>query len=816
MIKNYLKIAFRSLWRSKAHSFINVFGLTLGITCCVLIVLFVCDEWTFDTFHSKAKQIYRVYAREDWGENQQFFNTVTPFPMGPALKDNFPEVVSHVRINNIGTLVKVGANQFSEQVMIGGQGFFDMFDFKLLQGDRTTVMLSQSAVILTERLAKKYFGNTNPIDKVISMQLGESVEDFFVKAVAANIPTNSSIQFDILISDLNYPKLYSEGALTSAWFNINPETYVLLKEGTNAAALERKFPSVFKTILGEEEFTRSKYAPGLQPLTSVHLDTSYPIGIAPVSNPRYAYILAAIAALILFAACINFVTLSVGRSLNRAKEVGVRKVVGAARPQLILQFIGEALIITSISVIIAIGLGMVALPLFNDLSGKQLTFPLDGFMASVVFSLLIIIGLIAGSYPAFVLSGFRPINILKGAVPFGSSKQAIRKALVGVQVLLSIFLVSSTLVMRGQLQFLQRKDLGFNKEQLAVIQLNVPQGGRMTERVMKGFEKAQQFKTELTKFSGIAAVGISSHDFGHGNWASLGYEDDKGVYRTFYQNTVDEQYIPALKMKIVQGRNFSNEVSSDSRTAIIVNESFAKEMGWTEAIGKKIPRASFEEFEVIGVVKDFNYQSLYTKVSPVALSMNPMIIAKAQNINIDNDPLPKLIVRLRPEDMANTLDDMKKAWHRITGGEEFAFTFVDQALAAQYRNDQNLGKIVSIAALLAIVIGGLGLYSLASLAMKGRIKEISIRKVFGATEQSLLMLLSKDYVLMILTCLVLSTPLTAYLMQNWLSTFEYRIVIGWQVFVWTGGISLLIAFLAIGYQTICVARAQPANTLKYE
>lgn len=816
MLQNYLKIAFRSLWRSKAHSLINVLGLGLGIVCCILITLFVNDELTFDKFHKKADRIHRVYARENYGENQEFFYTVTPFPMGPALKENLPEVESQVRINKIGTQVKVGENLFNETVTIGGQDLFNVFDFEILKGEGQGSLNNQSDVVISDVLAKKYFGDTDPINKTISIQLGETFDDFTVAAVT-KIPTNSSIQFYLLISDLNYPKLYSAQLLTSVWFDITPETYVLLREDVDPKTVTNKFPSLFKTLLGEEDFKNSHYEAGLQPLTTIHLDTRYPVGIAAVNNPKYAYILAAIALLILFVACINFVTLSVGRSLKRAKEVGIRKVVGAARTQLIVQFVGEAIIVTLISMTIGLILAAIGLPLFNNLAGKQLVLPFNLFMVEVVGALLLIIGLIAGSYPAFMLSGFQPISILKGSIQLGSSKQGLRKILVGVQLMFSIFLISSTLIMRDQLSFLQNKNLGFSKEQLAVIPLNVPRGGRMPERVGKGFEIAEQFKLELAKFPQVASTCASSHDFANGNWVNVGFTDDKGTYRNFNLNSIDDDYLTTLKMDLVSGRNFSDENPADKRRSVIVNESFAKEYGWTDAIGKKIPGKNFGDHEIIGVVKDFHYASLYTKVAPLVLVEEPSIILKGiENINVDNSPIPKLLVRLKPGNVATTLEQIKTVWDKITGGEEFNFTFVDQALAEQYRSDQNLGKIVSIATVLAAIIASLGLYGLASLALQSRTKEVSIRKVMGATENSLLLLLTKEYIVLIIICLLISVPATWYLMTNWLSSFEYRIEVGMSVFILAGGISLIIALATISFQTLKTVWSNPVKSLNYE
>lgn len=814
MIKNYLKIAFRALLRNKVHSAINVLGLSLGIACCVLIALFVRDELTFDTFHTKADRIYRVFVKEDWGENQQFFNTTTPMPMGPALKDNLPDIEGFVRLVRINTMVKVGERQFSEGVMVADRSVLSVFDFDLMQGERAVALSDQHHAIITKSIAEKYFGQADPMGQALSIQVGESFEEFTVAGVSI-IPTNSSIQFNILIPDHNYTKIFSERQLNSGWFNIYPSTYVLLREGVTATQVESKFPDLFRKLLGDEDYQQSKYSPGLQPLTSIHLDTSYPVGDAPVSDVRYSYILSGIAALILCVACINFVTLSVGKSLKRAREVGIRKVVGAERRQLIAQFIGEAILITGFALVVGVFLSVVSLPVFNTLSGKQLVFSWNGFLGVLVLTLLAIIGLLAGSYPAIVLSSFKPVAVLKGSLQTGSHKHRVRQLLVGVQLVLSIFLISSTLIMQQQLSFLQNKNLGFNKEQLVVIQLNVPRVGRLTERVTKGFEMAEQYKAELSKVPGVISACASAHDFGDGAWTAIGYTDDQGTYRNFTMNVVDDEYLSVMKMQLVAGRSFTESIAD--RKAILVNEAFAKEYGWTEVSGKRIPGKNFGDHEVIGIVKDFNFTSLYTPVTPLILVQDAAIIlAGSENINFENNPIPKLFVRLAPENVQATLNQVKSVWDRLSHSEEFDFTFVDQALDAQYRSDQNLGKIVSLATVLAVIIGSLGLYALASLAMQSRTKEISIRKVLGATEQSLLMLLSRDYVVMIFISLILSVPITWYGMNQWLQNFQYRIEVGWTVFALAGGLSLMVALVTISYQALKTAWTQPADTLKYE
>jgi putative ABC transport system permease protein len=515
-------------------------------------------------------------------------------------------------------------------------------------------------------------------------------------------------------------------------------------------------------------------------------------------------------------ACINFVTLSIGRSIKRAKEVGVRKVAGAQRRELVVQFIGEAIIITCVALILGVLLAWSSMPVFNDLAGKQLVFSFDGFMIGVLTGLIGIIGLIAGSYPAFILSSFRPVTVLKGAMQTGYNKQRLRKVLVGVQLTLSVFLISSTLLMKEQLQYLQSRNLGFDREQLAVMQLNV-RGGRLSERVVAGLEKAMQFKSELTRIPQVAAVTVSSHDFGHGDWLNIGYTDDEGTYRTFFYNTIDADFLPVMKMELASGRNFSDDNPSDRKRSIIVNEAFVKEYGWKDALGKRIPGKKFEDHEIIGVVKDFNFSSLYTKVEPVVMALDPKVVFSGiENIGVNNTPIPKLFVKLKPGNASATLEEIKNVWNKLTGGEEFIFSFVDDAIDSQYRNDRNLGKIVSIATLIAMIIGSLGLYGLASLAMQNRTKEISIRKVLGATENSLLLLLSREYIYLVLASLVVSIPVTIYLMTGWLSTFEYHVSIGPGLFLIAGGISLAIALLTISYQAIRTAWSQPAQTLKYE
>ncbi|MGI9543551.1 MAG: ABC transporter permease [Cyclobacteriaceae bacterium] len=817
MLKNYFKVAVRLLWRDKLHTLINICGLGLAIACFILIASFVHHEWSYDTFHSKSDRIYRAFVKEDYGENEVFFNTVTPFALGPALKDNFAEVEAEVRLTPLASIVKIDEDQFSDPVLIVGQKFLEVFDFQATAGDSDKALQGQNNVLITKEMAIKYFGSQDPINRVISIRIGGDFEDFAVKAVIENVPRHSSIQFGLLISELNLTKLYSDQVLTSAWFNVLPETYILLEEGSNQEQLEGKFPSLFRSILGEETYANSNYTVGLQSLTSIHLDTSYPAGIAVVSNPRYSYILSAIAILVLIVACINFVTLAIGRSLKRTKEVGIRKVAGAKRTQLIFQFIGEAVIVAALSLILGLILAFMFLPTFNDLSGTELDLPFNAFFIVVVFIMIGLIGLVSGSYPAYFLSAFKPVSILKGSKLIGNNKQTLRKVLVGLQLAISIFLISSTLVMQRQLRHLQNKDLGYNKEQLAVIPLSVSGAGGLADLIRSGFTQAEQIKNELQRFPGVASSSAASHDFGTGDWTYIGYTDEEGTYRNFYLNVVDDDYIPSIELRLHSGRNFSDENPSDARQSIIVNQAFAKEYGWGNPIGQHIPGKGFDTHEVIGVVDDFNYASLYTEVAPMVMVLDPMIIFNGmENIDISTSAVPKLLVRLKAENLGNVVSQIKEVWDKITGGEEFLLTFVDQTLAAQYRSDQNLGRIVNIATILAIVLGSLGLYALASLAMQNRTKEIGIRRVLGATERTLLIYLSKDYALLVMASSLISIPITWYLMQTWLANFAHRVNITIEIFLIAGAIALMIALFAISYHIIKTVFRNPVRALRYE
>ena len=813
MIKHQIVIAIRALWNHKIHSLINVAGLAMAVAVTTLAALFVHDEWTFDQFHSKADRIFRVWVKEDWGENRKYFNVATPFAMGPALTENFAEVERQVRIHKMGTQVKAGDRQFTETLTIAGRDFFDVFDFEVISGTRNALQTADG-IVLTAFVAQKYFGNADPIGRPLSVELGEGFAEFTVKAVVKNLPANSSVRFYLLISDLNYPKLMSQQAMTPGWFNVTPETYVLLRPGVVAPDLQQRFPKVFRTLIGEEDFERSHYEVGLQPLTDIHLNTSFPAELAKVSDPRYSYILGGVALLVLAVACINFVTMSIGRTITRSREVGVRKAAGASRGQIMRQFTGEALVVTTVSVISGLIVARLCLPLFNDLADKRLTLQVNllTFVSSCV--LLLTIGILAGSYPALVLSRLKPADVLKGKLT-GTARQRLRQTLVTIQLALSIFLVGTSLIMTRQLDLLQHKDLGFDKSHLVVMQLNVPRSGGLANRVQLGFEKAKILKAELQRLRSVQGVCAASHDFANGTWAEIGFTDDLGVYRAFNLNTVDEQYIPLLKMEFSRGRNFLAGNEADARRGMIINEACAAALGMKHPIGMRLPGKAFGDHEIIGVVKDFNFQSLHSGVTPLVMVMDPRIVtAGAENVSIGNTPVPKVFVRIDGDDIQTSLADIQSVWAKFSPDEEFKYSFVDIALENQYQSDYNLNRIMKITTGLAVFIVSLGLYALVSLAMQARMREVSIRKVMGASIQSLLVLLSRNYFLLVVIASAVSVPFTLYMANTWLETFAYRVDVGWDVFIQAMLIGLTLCAAAIGARVLHATRVSPAKTLK--
>src|SRR5436190_9861023 len=723
--------------------------------------------------------------------------------MGPAMQSTFPEVESMCRVFAFNTLINVNNNSFNESFTMVDSTLFTVFDFKLNQGNRIDPFPTSNSVIITPKIAKKYFGNTDPMGKSFEIQLGDTKQLFTIAGIAPQAPEESSIKYDILIPYSNDRLVFSERMLHS-WFNIFNETYVLLRKDVSVAGLEKKFQPMLKQQLGED-YGSEEFNMYLQPLTAIHLDNSLPAGNQPTSNPKYSYILATIGILILLVACINFITLSVGRSTTRALEVGVRKAMGAERKQLIRQFWGEALLVTMISVIIGLLAGVALLGPFNQLINRHLVFHVDLLFITFCTLLAAIVALIAGIYSAVILSGFNPIEVLKGKLKMKNAG-LFRKGLIVSQFVASSVMITCTLVIRTQMNYLQRKDLGYKKDQVIIVPTN--------KRRIEGYPLARLYKTELSKYPEVSSACVSVFSFAETPWITFGFSDDKKNYHSFQYNEIDASFIQTMQIPILQGRSFGAENASDTNNSILVNETLVKEYGIKDPIGKRFGKYSQQ---IIGVAKDFNYESLHTKIKPLVMSLKfDTMTRQSSDVSFANSPQPRISVRIKGGNIHDNINILKKAWQAVAPNQDFEYHFLDERLAAAYEEEQKSATVVKIASGLSIFIACMGLFGLATLTVTRRTKEIGIRKVLGANALQLVRLLSKDFVLLVLVASLIAFPIAWWATQKWLSGFAYRTSITWWVFALAAIASVIVALVTISTQSIKAAMMNPVESLRTE
>lgn len=805
MIRNYFLIATRYLLRNKGYTAINLVGLAIGISCCILIMLFVRSEFSYDRFHTKSDRLYRAWLQEIY-EGQTFTNTQTPIPLGPSLKANIPEIINYCRVNSFNTLVQYQGNKFNEPITMVDTSFFRLFDFKLTKGNVYSAFPNSNSLVISERMAEKYFGNSTAIGKSLELLLSTEKVLFTVTAVAERVVQESSIQFDFLIPHSNDHYLYSERARTVGWTSVFEETYVLVEAGKTGKDAELKIPSWVKQIAGDE-YVEGQYNVHLQPITDIHLNKDLPAGNQPISDPAYAYILGVIGILILLIACINFVTLSIGRSSSRSLEVGVRKVLGAVRSQLISQFWGEALLMTLISIVLAVGLSYVLLQPFNQLANRELILSWDGFTVFYLLAIAVVIGLISGMYPALVMASFIPVRVLKKRMQDGISIGLFRKGLMTAQFVASIVMIIGTIVMWQQLRFVQHTNLGYNQDHVMVIPTNKP---RRDGKIL-----ADRYKSELIKNPQIQSLTTSLFSFSEPGWVNLGYEDDQKVYRNFRMNAVDADFVPAMKLEIIQGRNFAADNPADISNSMIVNEKLVKEYGWDNPIGKKLPGRYSQQ--IIGVVKDFNYESLHSPIQPLVLVMQPDSMMRASNdVSFTVAPQPRVSIRVNPGNLQDQIAILETAWKQVAGDQEFEYGFLDESLKNLYQNEQRISSMVQLASILSIFIACLGLFGLITLTVNRRLKEIGIRKVLGADIKSIVALLAKDFILLVILAALIAFPLAWWALNQWLNDFTYRIELAWWVFLLGGVFALLIAVITVSFQAFKAAVTNPVRSLRTE
>lgn len=805
MFKNYLFVAWRNLIKNKSFSFINISGLAIGLSVCLLLMLFVRSEFSYDRFHEKADRIYRAWLHEVY-EGQTFTNTQTPIPLGPVLKENLPDIESFCRVYSFNSLLQYQENRFNESVNMVDTSFFSVFDFDLSEGDPVQAFPNSNSIVISEGMEEKYFGSGKGMGKTLELQLGQTKVLFTVTAISRETPVESSIRFDLLIPHSNDHYLFSERARTRAWTNVFEETYVLLGKDKTGPEVEIQIPALIKRLMGDQ-YVEGQYNIHLQPITDIHLNNKLPAGNSPVSDPRYAYILSIIGVLILLIACINFVTLSLGRSAARSLEVGVRKVLGAVRGQLIRQYWGEALMVTLISLVIAIGLSYLLLDPFNQLANRQLTLTMDGFTVMFLLALVILVGLISGVYPAVVLSSFLPVRVLKSRTPGGLGIGFFRKSLVAGQFFSAIVLIAGTLVMWQQFRFIRNTNLGYDKEYIVVVPTNKSRA--------EGKDLAERFKNKLKSNPQVAGSTINLFSFAQPGWVNIGYEDDQRLYRNFRMNAIDADFIGTMGLELAQGRAFSADNPADLTGSMVVNERLVKEYGWDDPIGKKLP-GRFSQ-QIIGVVKDFHFESLHSPIQPLVLVMQPDSILRAANdVGFAFSPQPRINVRLKAGSLQEQIQALKQNWQEVAGDQEFEYTFLDEALDNMYKNEQRISSMVSWASLLSIFIASLGLFGLITLSVSRRVKEIGIRKVLGADVKGIVILLSKDFTGLLLVAMMIAAPVAWWALDKWLQGFAYRIRLQAWVFLSAGLLVFLIAWITMSIQAVRAAKSNPVKSLRTE
>ncbi len=794
VFKNYLTIAFRNLWRHKGFSFLNIMGLAVGMTACFLIFLYVSFETSYDNFHSKSDRIYRVVT-DTKTPTETIEQSHTTTPIGINLKRDFPEVQQQVRLEEDEFLVRKGDLKFQEQrTVMADSTLFDVFDFPLIAGNQKTALVEPMSIVMSESSVLKYFGNTEALGHQILLT-GAAIPAT-VTGIMKNIPGNSQIQADIFVSLSSYKQIYGTPTTDSEWTNHNNYTYLLLKPNTNAADLEKKFPAFMELHHGAQakQLQMQDYL-SLEPLRDVYLKSKRE-GFVTGSITN-VYIFSVIAAFILMIACINFVNLTTARSAERAKEVGIRKVVGAAKYQLARQFIGESVLICLIAFLLSVVLCALSLPHFNQLAGKvisQSIFTNPTHILSL-WLLSLAIGVVAGLYPSLVLSSFRPISVLKGRFATGTSGLLLRKGLVVFQFTISIALIAGTVVVYSQLSYMRNRELGFSKDQEVIINTN--------------FDKNKDvFKESLASIPSVISTSYSSGVPGSSpNSAYSLLENKKGEMQKTNIDLyfVDFDYIDQYQLKIISGRSFSRAFTTDSTKSMLINETAVKMLGYAsskDAVGRNFDQWG-RQGKIIGVLKDFHYKSLQQPIQPLAM-------------RIETFGFNAISIKVAAANLPATLKSIESKWNQAIPNRPFEYIFLDDYFNKQYGTQENFGNLFFNFSVLAIFISCLGLLALSSYSTMQRTKEIGVRKVLGASVSNIVTLLSGDFIKLVLIAFLIASPVAWLTMHKWLEGFAYPIDISWKVFVLSGLAAVVIAFLTISFQAVKAAIINPITSLRTE
>lgn len=801
--------AYRNLIRKPGFALINITGLAIGLAACMLILLYISDELSYDKFHSNSDRIYRLYNKSLIGNNA-FEGTYTPSPLAETMLAEYPEIVSVTRLwSRSQRSFRAGESTFIEdKFYFADSSFFKIFDFELLEGDPNNVLKHSGTIVLTESIAKKYFGDSSPIGKTITE---DNENTYTVTGVMRDAPLNSHVKPELIASFVSDPFHNNNN-----WFAQSPQTYILLREDANPQLLEDKIPALVEKYIGPElkrligisleEFQNAgqSYGYKIQSLESIHLHSNIDGEYEANGSIQHVYIFSVIAIFILIIACINFMNLTTARSSSRAKEVGIKKVLGGTRPQLIRQFIGESIFLTVIAMVIALLIIEISLPAFNRLSEKNLSFTDFGIGQSLIFILAIvaITGLIAGSYPAFFLSAFSPAKTIKKQLTkLGAGKNIkLRSILVLFQFTISITLLIATIVIFMQMEYIQQKKIGFDSEQLLVIKRANGLGTSM-----------KTFKDKILQNPAILSASYAIDLPGDTYSSNAHLVKGRPVEELHVMDLtyVDPDYLKTMGMEMSWGRFFSDQNPTDS-TKVIINERAVQSLGLNDIGSEKLimQTGTAEEssaYDIVGVVKDFHIHSLHQRVLPLAIYMLP-----------EGGWANRLAVRVQAGKTREAISFLEKSWDEMETGHPFVYTFLDQTLAKLYQNNHKTRVIYTVFSMLALFVASLGLFGLAAYTTESRTKEIGIRKVLGANDSTIIFMLSRDFTKWVLLANILAWPLSYFLVNHWLNNFAYRIDMPWFVFIIAGLSALLLALATVLYQTIKASRTNPALSLKYE
>jgi len=783
MIKNYLKTALRTIKRAKMFSVLNILGLAVGMGSCFLIFLFVQHELSFDKFHDNHDQIYRITS--EWrleGETQ--ISQHTPATVAPALLNDYPEVKNAVRIERQGAIIRYQGDSFVERkFLLVDPSFFEVFNFPLIKGNPETALSDIHSIILTERASEKYFGDEEPLGKILN--IGEKF-DFKVTGVAQNPPSNSHIDFDFLVK-FDFINRYANFNYMDSWGAWNFHTYILVQENYSPSEFEEKSLAFLSTYRGDAENPKKLH---LNPLTNINLETH--------GKMKYITFFSAVAVIILILACINFMNLSVARSSERIKEIGMRKVIGANKPQLIKQFLGESAVLAFLALPLALLLVYMALPSFNSLANTQLqpNYFQNWIFILGMFGITVVVGLVSGSYPSFYLSSIHPVQSLRGQLRSGKKASFLRSSLVVFQFSVSIILIISAVTVSHQLRFIHHKDLGFHKDSIVNVFI--------FDSSLR--QKSEVIKSELMQNPNISKAAVSSFSPGSHPNQSVNWEGrkpDQDLMMAWY--AVDYDFIDTFGIEIKEGRDFSRDFPSDVKSAYILNEAAVRALGWDKAEGKQfeVERADTSMGRVVGVMKDFHFASLHESIRPLALILAP-------------EWGYQFSLKISSRNMEKTLSFIETKFKEFAPNAPFNYSFMDEEIAEMYIEEDRLGTLVNTFSVLAVFIACLGLLGLASSTINRRTKEIGVRKVLGASVPNIFGLLVKDFTKLVLMANIIAWPIAFYAMAQWLQNFMYRVNLEWWLFVLSAAGALTIAVLTVSFHTLKAATSNPADSLRYE